>query len=164
MADINDLNDIVFVTDRTQADEARAELLTKKWAMKTITEAEKTEWFGEMKGAYGVLTLNRVGNIIKTIAGLLNAAGANVSVTAKTDWSEEDYVEDGSFDAYLADITEIRGALAAMDPLPNVPGDMVGLTTTDANAIEKILEGISKMIPKMYAAWFYSGDLYAGEV
>mgnify|MGYP004508592433 CR=1 FL=1 len=164
MTDINDLNDIVFVADRTLADEARTELLAKKWAMKTITVAEKSEWFGEMKGAYGVLTLNRVGNIIKIVADLLNAAGANVSVTAKTDWSEADYVEDGSFDAYLADVAEIHGALAVMDPLPNVPGDMVGLTTTDANAIEKILEGISKMIPKMYAAWFFSGDLYAGEV
>lgn len=164
MADIDDLNGLVFVTDRTQTDEARAELLAKKWAMKTITDAEKEEWFGEIKGAYDVLTLNRVGNIIQTIADLLNAAGASVSVTAKTDWSESDYVKEGSFDTYLADVVEIRGALAAMDVLPDVPHDMVNLTTTDANAIEKILEGISVMIPKMYAAWFYSGDLYSGEV
>ena len=39
-----------------------------------------------------------------------------------------------------------------------------GLTWSGANDIERILLDVEQLINNMAAAWYYSGDLYAGEV
>ena len=51
-----------------------------------------------------------------------------------------------------------------MQTTPPVPNDMEKLTYQEANDIEKILEDIDRLLTDAAQAWFYSGDLYAGEV
>ena len=41
---------------------------------------------------------------------------------------------------------------------------MEGLTHTEANDIEKILLDVDELITNMTAAYYYSGELYGGEV
>ena len=65
---------------------------------------------------------------------------------------------------YLADISAIRAALAVMPTTPDAPASMAGLTYTDANDIEQILLDVDALITKLISAYYYSGELIAGEV
>ena len=55
-------------------------------------------------------------------------------------------------------------ALPLRDGTPQAPADMLGLTWEEANAIESILLAVDEAVTRMSQAWYYSGDLYAGEV
>lgn len=152
-----------FITDRTQRDVARVKALAKKgWA--AMTEQERTEWLGEMKGAYNASDLNRVGQAISYIADLLTGYGYSVQVSPKTDWTMSDIPTREQLEQYLANVAALRQALPVLPTTPEAPPDMEGLTWAEANDIEKILVDINHLITNMTAAWFYSGDLYAGEV
>ena len=59
-----------LITDRTQADEERVEELAAK-GYDAMSDAEKAEWDGEMKGAYDASDLNRVESAVAYLAELL---------------------------------------------------------------------------------------------
>ena len=59
-----------LITDRTQADEERVEELAAK-GYDAMTAEEKSEWDGEMKGAYDASDLNRVESAVAYLAELL---------------------------------------------------------------------------------------------
>ena len=65
---------------------------------------------------------------------------------------------------YITNGKVLRETLALPENTAAMPEDMVGLTQEEANAIEGVLGIIEGWIHNMAAAWFYSGDLYAGEV
>ena len=79
-------------------------------------------------------------------------------------WYEEDVPTATQMQRYLANVAALRGALELPENTVGLPGDMTGLTQAEANAIEGVLGIIEGWIQNMAAAWFYSGDLYAGEV
>ena len=79
-------------------------------------------------------------------------------------WYEEDTPTATQMQRYLGNVSVLRGVLELPEDTTPVPEDVVGLTQTEANNIESILDMIQNWIEKMMAAWFYSGDLYAGEV
>lgn len=131
-----------LVTDRTQADvDARNE-----------------------KGTYNASDLNRVGAAMNYVAALLREQGYDPHISPKTDWKNEDWVDPAAQAVYLGDLSDLRKQFAMMASTPQVPADMEGLTYTEANDIEKILTDIDRLITNMTAAWFYSGDIYSGEV
>lgn len=113
---------------------------------------------------YNASDLNRVGEAMQYVAGLLNGYGYAVSVTGRTDWAAGDIPSKADMDAYLADLTALRGTVAVMSTTPDVPGSMSLLTWQKANDIEKILQDVDELITKMAAAWFHCGEIYAGEV
>lgn len=94
-------------------------------------------------------------------------------LTVKTDWVEEDIPTPEQMELYLENAKALRNALDYdTDKLPDV---MDNLSWQGANAIEKALEGLDEAITilrdttKTYlyntaSAWFYSGDLFSGEV
>lgn len=51
-------------------------------------------------------------------------------------------------------------------PLPDAPADMVKLTYQEANDIEQILQSIENQLIYMsnHFYWYYSGEVYAGEI
>ena len=152
-----------LITDRTQRDVDRVEELAKKgWA--AMTEQERAEWLGELKGAYNASDMNRVGEAVAYVAGRLTDCGYAAPVSPKTDWTVEDEPATGQMASYLADISTIRGALAVLPSTPSTPADMDGLTHQEANDIEQILLDVDALISNMEQGWHYSGDLYAGEV
>lgn len=119
---------------------------------------------GNAKGTYNASDLNRVGETVAYVAGRLMECGTSIDVLPKYDWSESDTPTVSQMERYLSDITTLRDALAAMPTTPQVPATMSNLTWSEANAIEKILQDTYVLISNMKAAWFYSGDLFSGEV
>ena len=131
-----------LITDRTQADvDARNE-----------------------KGTYGASDLNRVGAAMNYVSERLKEAGYDPHISPKTGWEDDEWVDLDAQAVYLGYLAELRSQFAMMQTTPPVPNDMEKLTYQEANDIEKILEDIERLLTNASQAWFYSGDLYAGEV
>lgn len=153
-----------LITDRTQADADRVSYLAQKVAKKTATDTEIAEYLTDLKGAYNASDLNRVGAAVEYVAGRLNEYGYLVSVEPKKDWVMGDIPTPSQMTAYLNDVSKLRAMLTVAQTTPEVPEDMEKLTWQEANDIEQILVDLDAMLTRMAAAWFYSGDLYSGEV
>lgn len=152
-----------LITDRTAADAARVRALAAK-GYDAWTAAELAEWMSDLKGAYNASDLNRVGSAVDYVAKRLRSCGISVSVAPRMDWANGDKPNRDEMAAYLSDIAALRAALPLRDGTPPAPGDMLGLTWDEANAIEAILLAVDETVTRMSQAWYYSGDLYAGEV
>ena len=131
-----------LITDRTQAD----------------VDARNS------KGTYNASDLNRVGSAMNYLADRLKEYGYDPHISPKTDWKDDDWVDPAAQAVYLGYLAELRSQFAMMQTTPNVPPDMEKLTYQEANAIEKILEDIDRLLTNAAQAWFYSGDIYSGEV
>ena len=139
-----------LITDRTQADvDARND-----------------------KGTYTAIDLNRVGAAMNYVSDRLKAAGYDPHISPKTDWKNEDWVDQAAQAVYLGDLAELRKQFSMMKSMPEVPPRILatgintndGLTHTWANDIERILEDVDALLTNISAAWFFSGDLFSGEV
>ena len=153
-----------LITDRVQADVDRVAQLAGRVSAGTATEAEKTEWARDLKGAYNASDLNRVGAAVAYVAGRLNGYGYAVTVNPKQDWTGSDIPTAGQLAAYLRDVAALRGAIAVMNSTPPTPDSASGLTWREANDIERILLDVDELLTRMAAAWFYSGDLFSNEL
>lgn len=153
----------ILITDRTKADVDRVKELVSK-GYDAMSGAEKAEWDGEMKGAYNAFDLNRVGLAVDYLTSRLRSYGISVATAPKTDWAMDDAPTISQMRKYLADVEALRSAIAVLPTTPVVPPDMDGLTYAEANDIEQILTDIDRLITNMTFAWFYSGDIYSGEV
>lgn len=134
--DINTL-----VTDRTAADVAA----------------------GTDKGYYNATDLNRVGEAVAHIAERFTGYGYAVTVNPKADWSESDTPTASQMETYRLNIASLRAVIAVMAATPETPERMRALDYVKANDIERILQDLDTLITNMEQAWFFSGDLYAGE-
>ena len=182
-----------LVTNRTQVDVLRLQELTEK-GLENMTSEELAEWRGHdvgylldanedflidssgaillvvtkpgtgHKGAYNAADLNRVGAAVAYVSGRLLECGTSVDVLPKQDWSESDTPTSSQMERYRSDVAALRDALAAMPTTPQVPATMEGLTWSGANAIEKILQDTDILITNLKASWFFSSDLFSGEV
>lgn len=94
-------------------------------------------------------------------------------IDTKTDWSISDTPRSDSMTRYLSNVVLLQTAFDA--DYPSLPNSMDSLTFDGANAIERTLVIIDAKINNVRAykkmlinntasAWFYSGDVYAGEV
>lgn len=127
---------------------------------------------GNDKGTYNASDLNRVGAAMNYVADRLRAAGYDPHISPKTDWKDDDWVDPSAQAVYLGDLAELRKQFTMLASTPQVPTRILatainsndGLTYTWANNIEQILKDIDLLITNMTAAWFYSGDVYSGEV
>lgn len=154
-----------LVTDRTQADITYVQTLAKKIKNGTASEDELAEWNAAgLKGSYNASDLNRLGAAMQYVADRLVEFGYAVSIDPKLDWTSNDWPTPETMGTYLADLAELRSKFAMMQTTPTVPEDMEQLTYTEANNIEKILEDIDVLLTRGAQAWFYSGDLFSGEV
>ena len=153
-----------LITDRTRADVDRVRALLRKWRDGTMTDAEKTEWALDIKGAYNASDLNRVGAAVRYVAGRLYEHGYKVAVAPKDDWLEDDDPTAGQMETYRANIAAIRAALAVSAGTPPAPGSMDNLTYVEANHIEQILLDVDALLTLISQGWYYSGDIYAGEI
>ena len=100
-------------------------------------------------------------------AGEEIAPPADVPVVDEFDhylWYEFDWPTTETMTMYLLNVSAIRAVLSVMKSTPIVPLDMVDLMIQEANNIEKILVNVNELLEKSALVWFYSGDLFAGEV
>lgn len=152
-----------LITDRTQADVRRWEYLAAK-RYSDMTEEEHAEWDAGMKGSYNATDLNRVGAAVQYIANRFSGFGYGVTVNPKQDWTMADIPTPDDMMEYLSDISTLREVFSVMPTTPHVPDDMDRLNYMEANNIEQILKDIDLLLGHMVLAWFYSGDIYSGEV
>ena len=152
-----------LITDRTQADVDYAVRLSQKgWSGMTVEE--KADWGSNLKGTYNASDLNRVGNAVTYVAGRLTDAGYFVPVSPKIDWTDSDIPKESDMQTYLEDVEILRSALTVLPETPEVPEDMEGLTYEEANDIERILLAVDDLITKMINSYFYSNEIFSGEV
>ena len=155
-------DDFALITDRTKADvELVSALAAKGWNM---TEEELLRWLSGMKGAYNYTDLNRVEKAVQYVSNRFKQAGFDIVLDTKTDWTYTDFPELAQMERYLENGRRLRQALPMAANVPQVPANMNKLTYEDANNIEKILLVIDDVITNISLAWYYSGDLFAGEV
>ena len=65
---------------------------------------------------------------------------------------------------YLEDVQALRDVQIVFPTTPEVPADMDGLTYTEANNIEQILKDVDQIISMMLLSFWYSGEIFCGEV
>lgn len=152
-----------LITDRTAADVARVQTLAAK-NYAAMTDAEKAEWDADMKGAYNASDLNRVGAAVDYVAGRFREQGYAVEVSPRTNWTESDTPTQSDMSQYLGNVKSLRSKIAVKPTTPKLPTDMTGLDYEGANAIEQTLLDLDALLTNTEKAWFYSGELYAGEV
>ena len=152
-----------LITDRTAADVERYLTLRNK-GFANLTAAEKTEWLSNMKGAYNYTDLNRVEEAVGYVADKLRERGYRVDITAGKTWTMTSLPTLSDMNTYLNNIKVIRSAFATLSTTPQAPSTIKGFTYKEANAIEQILIDVDQLLENMMSAWFFSGDLFSGEV
>ena len=156
-----------LVTDRTEADFKRWEYLRNK-GFANMTDSERAEWLaGNMKGAYNISDLNRVGEALFYLQNRLKKAGYITYQTqfhASTGWTEANIISEENLKTYLKGVSNIRNALTLYESTPPAPENTGALNIEEANNIEKILLDVETLINNMLDARFYCGDVYSGEI
>ena len=79
-------------------------------------------------------------------------------------WYEDDVPTARQMETYRCNIASLRAVIAVLASTPETPESMRALDYVKANNIEQILQDLDTLIVKMTQAWFFSGDLYAGEI
>lgn len=78
-------------------------------------------------------------------------------------WYEADVPTVGQMETHRGNVASLRAVIAVLLSTPETPETMRALNYIKANNIEQILIDLDTLIIKMTQAWFFSGDLYAGE-
>ena len=116
-------------------------------------------------GYYNVSDLNRVEQAFEYLQTKMNGEyGFNLALTIKTDWTQSDNITESNIEAYRQNVATIRSAITVTNDTPETPSTMRFLTAKEANDIEKILQAVEVLLDNISAAWFYSGEIYSGEV
>lgn len=156
-----------LIWDRDNADSARVEEL-KAIGVDNMTPAELAEWETDLKGAYNASDVLRVINAELYLQGEL-ASDFGIIITLETAiFSAADelfYAEDeGVLEDYVNNVSTIRGVIAVFPDTPATPASFQDPTIAGANAIEKILYDVSVLLQNTENAWYFSNDIYCGEV
>ena len=162
-----------LITDRSSSDlETLRDLLAtpmEDWTSEQLAEFN----LARSKGAYNYTDLNRVTECMDYLESvfvgygyhtgykqvLVNEAASNPYV-----WTELDTPTAAQMAQYAANIVALRDTAEVWADTPEAPAQMAGLTQQEANNIETILGVVHQLLINMAAAWFFSGDVYSGEV
>lgn len=121
---------------------------------------------GRVPGAaYDWRDMNRVAEAMEYVAERLRAYGYTIEVTPRR-FTREDKPTPTVFAHYLEQLGKLLGVLSLFITTPPVPGvcaERPYMTVQEANDIERILLDIDRMLSNIADAWFYAGEIYAGE-
>lgn len=186
--------DYLLITDRTSADAQRVKYLRETgWAAMTEAErteflshlkgAYNASDLNRVEYAAQQLanTLNSLPDEFRSYAAgkgvawddLFDVPYTPPSIETKYDWTARDIPTTSDMERYLGNVTHLRSLLDYATAA--LPVSMDKLTADGANAIEAALEGLfaailalqedrKLLIDNTAAAWFYSGEIYGGEV
>ena len=153
-----------LITDRTQSDVSRY-LYLKSKSFSDMTAEEQLEWLSDLKGAYNFTDMNRVDGAVDYIVERLREVGSfTEGIKTYRLWSREHLPTKKELEQYLENIRILRSQFAVAASIPPVPSDMQMFTHKEANDIEKILFEVDWLITKIAQAWFFSAEIYSGEV
>lgn len=136
---------LVLITDRTLAD----------------VEAAKATGIGspDIKGSYNASDLNRVEMAVEYMTRRLVAY--NLTPVTKKDWVITDIPTADEMSRYLQNVKTIRDTLPTGSLLPE---SMNKLDYIGANQIEQAIIDTDNLINDIASQYFYSGEIYGGEV
>lgn len=152
-----------LVTDRTASDN---DMLAA--ALERVNSGAGTPGDMELilnqnnKGAYNYTDFNRVGAALAYVSERLNASGAFLRLSPKTDWAEYDEPTSSQMAYYLQMLHAVRGELATLPTTPVAPDSMDNMTYNDANNIEQILVDLDELLTKMATAYRHCGAAVCG--
>lgn len=115
------------------------------------------------KGTYNYTDLNRVGEAVAYLTPIFREFGFLADTAPKTDWAENDIPRRGEMERYIADIRRLNVIRYASELLP-LPESPVGLTYGEANNIERFLREVHAAFDRIRQGWYYSNDIFSGEV
>ena len=104
---------------------------------------------------------------------LFDVPYSEITVDTNADWTALALPTRSQMERYLSNVTTVKAALTAL--YPPMPDSMGRLTYTGANNIEQTLvllygalqaeiDRITRLIDNTAAAWYYAGEIYAGEI
>ena len=164
-----------LITNRTQADvDALLALYAKPKAMWTADEWNEF-LLGSHRGAYNASDMNRVLDALDYLADRVTEFGYRKATVKRPSILDGDdvrtYYKIGDcptvleFAQYLENIAQIRSVLSLPADVPAVPEDIgQRITIEEANNIELILTAVEVLLNRISLSWFYSGEVYSGEV
>jgi hypothetical protein len=152
-----------LIFDRTQSDVTRLKSLRAKVRNRTATVEEYEEWLTALKGAYNDADLNRVGEAINYLGGLLNTYGYFNTAKARTDWYVGEKPNPKQMAEYIENLNKLKRCFIVYASTPEIPNDMVNLVVKEANDIEKYLYDIDEILKKTLAMFRYSNTFYSSE-
>ena len=79
-------------------------------------------------------------------------------------WYKEDSPTLSQMEQYLSNVAALRSVFKLPDHAPQTPKSMVPLTTEKANDIESVLKEVENVIILIISSFWYSGEIYSGEV
>lgn len=138
------MDELIF--DRTQADVNYAK-----------ANPSSTDF---LKGAYNYTDLNRIEEWCSYLATKLQAAGYNINITTKTDWSMADFPTQAQLERIRSNVNTIKTAFATAS---NIPTNMSYMTYKKANDIERVLNELHNRLWGMTDWYVYSGVANAGQ-
>lgn len=155
---------IEMITDRSSSDVELIKNLNTKGFDGWTTE-EVAQYIAGLKGAYNASDLNRVESAVKFVWDRFITIGyGSLSLNIKTNWDDSDVLTARDAQRYLNNIKSLRNLIAVPVTTPDVPTDLDYLTYEEANDIEKLLLILDDYISKIISEYFYSGELYGGEI
>lgn len=116
------------------------------------------------KGTYNASDLNRVNIAMDYINDWMLAAGYSSGFSDQgITWTVEDIPVQSQMAAYLENVEALKDVFP-MPGAPDAPETMQFLTYIGANNIETILVLIDRVRPLLQRSWFYSNEIFCGEV
>ncbi len=79
-------------------------------------------------------------------------------------WYKEDGPTLSKMEQYLSNVAALRSVFELPDHAPQTPKSMALLTFAKANDIESVLKEVENVIILIISSFWYSGELYSGEV
>lgn len=151
-----------LITDRTESDVERVKELNDR-GFTDWTDEEVTEFLNGLKGAYNASDLNRVESAVSYVFNRFAEDGYNYPVpVVKNTWQISEFMDSEEAGRYLQNIRDLRARVTY--PMPEVPENMENFTFDKANDLERILELLDECITLIEQSFFYSGELYGGEI
>lgn len=128
---------MALITDRTHADCERARyLIDKVHAGATLTDAERAEYLGGLRGAYTMAhDWNRVESEVQNLSQRIGFV-----LETKTGWTYSDIATTAEIERYLGNVRMLANAVELPPDAPEIPTVDEWIGYRIANAIERLLQ------------------------
>lgn len=152
-----------LITDRSAKDVARWQELRDK-GYSAMSEEEKAEWNGAMKGCYGYTDMNRVEGAVQLLARQISRLGYLYSPTVRMNWTRQDIPGREDMERYFGNVAGLRASIPVLPSTPMAPDMYSGLDYSKANDLEKILLDVDRVSKNITDTWYFAGEITLGEV
>lgn len=155
-----------LIYDRSTADceharELKAKVLSSGWI--SLTPEEQQEWLAGLRGCPNYTDLNRMISWLEYLSSNLNKYGYAVALEHSAMYKPSDLVYQEDLDRIKRNVNKLRDAFFAFPEWRDLVFEN-SPTLEQYNAIEWNLHLCDYWLELLIKSFFYSGEIYAGEV